>query len=183
MDRRGFVRVAAAGAVGVLSSQPALASLSRAVRLDELVSRSRHVVVGDALDFECRWEHVGARKHIVTYTRVKPHDVLAGQDPPSELMIRTLGGQVGEVGELVHGEATLLLGARSVLFCMPAREALVVTAMAQGHYPLARDRAGAERLLRSPAAVELLNEDGSAVKRLSGLRLSEARALLTAVPK
>jgi hypothetical protein len=50
--------------------------------------------------------------------------------------------------------------------------------MAQGHYPLRRDAAGAERLRRSPEAAELLNEDGSAVKRFTGLQVAEARELI-----
>jgi hypothetical protein len=72
----------------------------------------------------------------------------------------------------------LTLGTHGVLFVMPTREALAVTAMAQGHYPLGRDQAGTERLLRSPQAAELLHEEGSAVKRLTGLQVAEARSLL-----
>ncbi|MES1187914.1 MAG: hypothetical protein ABUL60_29115 [Myxococcales bacterium] len=179
MDRRGFVRVAAVGALGVVLARPARASLARAVPIEELVGRSQHVVVGEPLDAESVWEELGGRKHIVTYTRVRALELLAGADPKAdEVMVRTLGGRVGDLGELVHGEAMLTLGARGVLFVMPARGALGVTAMAQGHYPLLRDTAGTERLRRSPAAQELLQEDGSAVKRLTGLQVSEARALV-----
>ncbi len=179
MDRRGFVRVATVGALGAIISRPALASLARAVPVDELVGRSQHVMVGEPLDAWSVWERIGQRKHIVTYTRVRALELLAGADPKEdELLVRTLGGRVGELGELVHGEAKLTLGARGVLFVMPARGVLGVTAMAQGHYPLLRDVAGAERLRRSPEAAELLNEEGSAVQRLVGLKITEARALL-----
>jgi hypothetical protein len=106
-------------------------------------------------------------------------ELLAGADPKQdELLVRTLGGQVGDLGELVHGEAMLTQGTHGVLFVMPTQAALSVTAMAQGHYPLGRDKLGAERLLRSPQAAELINEDGSAVKRLTGLQVAEARSLL-----
>jgi hypothetical protein len=112
---------------------------------------------------------------------VRALELLAGADPEQdELLVRTLGGRVGDIGELVHGEAMLSLGARGVLFVMPARGVLTVTAMAQGHYPLRRDTAGAERLRRSPEASELLHEAGSAVKRLPGLQVAEARTLLRA---
>lgn len=182
MDRRGFVRVAAAGALGVLVGTPARASLSRAVGVEELVGRSRHVLFGEPLDAESVWERIGQRKHIVTYTRVRTVELLAGEDPKQEeLMLRTLGGRVGDLGELVHGEAILTLGERSMLFVMPAKSALAVTAMAQGHYPLSRDPAGAERLRRSPQAAELLQVHGSAVKRLAGLDLASARALVRQV--
>ena len=179
MDRRGFVRVAMAGGLGLVTSRAALASLARAVRVEELVARSQHVLVGEPLDAESVWEQIGQRRHIVTYTRVRALEVLAGADPKQdELMVRTLGGRVDDLGELVNGEALLQLGERGVVFVMPSRGALAVTAMAQGHYPLLRDTAGAERLRRSPEAAELLGEDGSAVKRLTGLQVSEARSVL-----
>ena len=179
MDRRGFVRVASIGVLGVAVSRHALASLARAVPVADLVGRSRHVMVGEPLDAYSVWEELGGRKHIVTYTRVRAHELLAGVDPKQdELLVRTLGGRVGDLGELVHGEAMLTLGERSVLFVMPTRDVLGVTAMAQGHYPLARDAVGVERLRRSPEASELINEDGSAVKRFTGLQVREARELI-----
>lgn len=142
------------------------------------------MLVAEPLDGESVWEHVGKRRHIVTYTRVRVVEVLGGPAvADEELLVRTLGGRVGDLAELVHGEAVLTLGARSVLFTMPARGALTVTAMAQGHYPLARDKLGAERLQRSPAAVELLREPGAAVQRLVGLDLESARRLLRQVRK
>jgi hypothetical protein len=77
----------------------------------------------------------------------------------------------------------LQLGERSVLFMMPSREALAVTAMAQGHYPLLKDARGAERLLRSREARELIGEAGAAVQRLPGLQVTEARSLLRQMVK
>jgi hypothetical protein len=178
MERRGLLWVATIGAVELLVSRQAQASLARALPLDELLVRSQHVLVGEPLDVSSVWETIGARRHIVTYTRVRTLELLSGADPKQdELLVRTLGGQVGELGELVHGEAILNLGERSVLFVTPSRGTLTVTAMAQGHYPLARDGAGIERLRRSPQAAELLNTDGSAVRRLHDMPLPEARAL------
>lgn len=182
MDRRGLLGATAAVVTGMLVGRPALASLSRAVRVEELVGRSRHVVLGEPLDAYSVWERIGGRKHIVTYTRVRTHDVLTGADPKDEeLLVRTLGGRVGDLGQLVHGEAQLLMGDRNVLFLMPSSDALAVTAMAQGHYPLARDVSGLERLKRSPVLAELVDETGSAVKLLNGQSVSEARSLVRRV--
>ena len=173
------MRVATVGALGLAMSRPAQASLARAVQVEELMSRSQHVMLGEPLDAYAVWEQVGQRKHIVTYTRVRALELLGGADPKAdELLVRTLGGRVGDLGELVHGEALLNLGERGVLFMMPTRAGLSITAMAQGHYPVARDAAGAERLRRSPEAKELMNEQGAAVQRLVGLRVPEARTLL-----
>jgi hypothetical protein len=152
------------------------------VPLTALTQRSQHVLLGEPLDAYSVWERIGSRKHIVTYTRVRAHELLAGADPKTdELLVRTLGGRVGELGELVHGEAVLQVGRRSVVFVMPSRDALAVTAMAQGHYPLQRDAAGAELLRKSPHATELFDDASSAVKRLPGLRVPEARSLLQQV--
>ena len=130
MDRRGFVRVATAGALGLLASRSALASLARALPVEELIARSQHVLVGEPLDAESVWEQIGQRRHIVTYTRVRTLEPLAGADPhQEELLVRTLGGRVGDLGELVHGEAMLEVGARGVLFVMPTRGALAITAI------------------------------------------------------
>lgn len=153
--------------------------MARALPLEALVARSRHVLLGEPLESYSVWERIRDRKHIVTYTRVRAHELLGGAEPESdELLLRTLGGRVGELGELVHGEARLRLGDRGVLFVMPAAGALSVTAMAQGHYPLQRDAAGVEWLKRSPAASELVDEANSAVRRLPGLKVQEARALV-----
>lgn len=179
MDRRGVLRVGLAGALCFAGASPARASLARALRVEELVTRSQHVLVAEPLEAYSAWERIGDRKHIVTFTRVRSLELLAGADPKQdELLVRTLGGRVGKLGELVAGEAQLSPGARGVLFVTPARDVLAVTAMAQGHYTLGRDAAGTERLRRSPQVSELLGVNGSAVQRLHGLALGDARALL-----
>src|SRR3954454_13607583 len=108
MDRRGLLRVATAGTLGLLVSHRANASISRALALGELLARSRHVILGEPLDNYSLWEQVGRRKHIVTYTRVRALELFAGDSPEQdELLVRTLGGRVGDLGELVHGEAII----------------------------------------------------------------------------
>ena len=160
---------------------PARATLARALRVEELVARSQHVLVGEPLDAYSDYEELGGRKHLVTYTRVRTLELLAGSAPKQdELLVRTLGGRVGKLGELVAGEAQLAPGAQGVLFVTPARDVLAVTAMAQGHYPLERDRVGVARLQRSAQAHDLTAEDGAAVRRLHGLSVADARALLRA---
>jgi hypothetical protein len=179
MDRRGLLRVALSGAAGVLTGRSVHASLARAVRVEELVRRSQHVILGEPLDAYSVWEQVAERRHIVTYSRIRTHELLGGATPAQdELLVRTLGGRVGELGEVVHGEAQLVMGSRSVLFLMPTAGELGVTAMAQGHYPLTRDQAGEERLGPSPGMPELVDPNGSAVRRFSGLRVAEARSLV-----
>ncbi len=182
MDRRGWLGAVALGMACLLVEREAEATLSMAVPLEALVGRSHHVLLGEPLEAFSVWERSKGQKQIVTYTRVRTSDVLAGADPQdTELLVRTLGGRVGELGQLVHGEAQLVLGDRSVLFLMPGRGALAVTAMAQGHYPLRRDPSGLERLRRSPTLAELVDQAGSAVKRLHGQSVADARSLVRGV--
>ena len=148
--------------------------------LPSLVQGSRRIVVVTALASESHFEELGRRRRIVTDTRVRVEERLAKADgADSELLIRTLGGSLGRLGERVHGQAQLVVGEPCVAFLLQGPDGLhYVNGMAQGHYPLQRDSAGTELLRRSPAATELLDEADSAVRRLMGLRVSEARSLV-----
>lgn len=174
LGRRGFLWLCGATAAGlVLETRPALASVARAVSLRDLVLGSRRALVGTALASESRYERVGGRRRIVTYTRVRVDEHLGGPDDATELMLRTLGGKVGDVGQIVHGEAMLLLNEPALLFLGESSDGtLVVTAMAQGHYPIRKDRAGELRVLPSPRLGELLGE--GAAKELVGKKASLA---------
>lgn len=178
LGRRRFLWAFGAGAAGlVLHGRPAEASIARAVSLRELVSGSERGLVATALAAESRFETVGGRRRIVTYTRVRVDEVLGGPNDGSELLVRTLGGKVGDVGQVVHGEAVLLLGEPALVFLGPSPEGpLVVTAMAQGHYPIRADKSGERRVLPSPRLGELVGQ--GAARELSGKRVSEATSLV-----
>ena len=94
-------------------------------------------------------------------------------------MVRTLGGRVGELGEIVHGEAELTLNETSLVFLTPDASGVeLVTAMAQGQYPVAMDRAGTARLQFSRNLPRLVGSKTSAVNQLTGMPFIEARALI-----
>jgi hypothetical protein len=128
------------GLAGAALALPRLASatLARAITLPELVGLSQYALVGTATDAKSRWETVGNTRRIVTYVRVEVTQPIDGRPPPdTSLMLRTLGGQVGDIGQLVHGEARFELGAASVVFLAPDEDGVLgIAAMAQGHYPL-----------------------------------------------
>lgn len=155
----------------------AAASLARPLELEPLCAMSRVALVGRALAAKSRWETIGEQRRIITTTRVHVEDVIAGSDLGSEILVRTLGGRVGDVGQIVHGEAFLLLGERAVLLLMEASGgALHVSAMAQGHYPVRNDPSRVPRLARSPRLPELVGRTGqSAVERLHRQPLDEGR--------
>jgi hypothetical protein len=163
-------------------STPARATVMRALSLDALVQSSRRILVLTALGSECHFEDLGRRRRIVTDTRLRVEEGLAKADGvDSEIIVRTLGGAIGELGERVHGQAQLVLGEPCVAFLLQGPDGLhYVNGMAQGHYPLK----SARRLLaHSPDLPEILDFDSSAVKALVGSELSSARSRVRALVK
>ena len=87
--------------------------------LKELVQQSRTVVVATPLGGSSSWERVGGSRRIVTRTRIRVDQLVRGQDPDSsEMVVRTLGGSVGKIGQLVEGQAELRAGQSTLLFTL-----------------------------------------------------------------
>lgn len=175
VTRRGLLLGLAASAAGAGVSARASATTVRSVSLPALVRSSKRIVVVTPLDAESHFEELGRRRRIVTDTRVRLEETIAESEASeTELLVRTLGGSVGDLGEHVHGQARLALGETCVVFLLPGPDGLhYVSAMAQGHYPLRRT--DEPRLLRSPDLPEILGFEGSAVRALAGQRLGVAR--------
>lgn len=149
-----------------------------AVDLAELTAKSRGICFGRPREHYCRWEDLGGSRRIVTYSRVEVVEPVAGE-VEAEYQLRTLGGTMGDVGQLVHGEAVLRVGEDCLLFTRRDRDgADVVTARAQGHYPLQADDHGELRLRRSPRVAHLVDPEKSAAKVLVGRTMGEARQLV-----
>jgi hypothetical protein len=176
LSRRGFL-FASVSIAATLGSRIASASIARAVALSELCRGSERAVVARAVDAQSRWESVAGRRRIVTYTRLVVDETVAGPSD-SELIVRTLGGQVGDVGQVVFGEALLLIDEPALLFLTVAPDGVsIVTEMAQGHYPIRAAADGQKRLVPSPRAPELSNVQRSAASKLVGKTPSDAVAL------
>lgn len=180
--RRGALFVLLVGLVALFAPSDAHASLARALRLGELVHYSQAIVVGTPMSASSRWESVGGTRRIVTYTRVRVDQSIDGS-AGNELVIRTLGGQVGQIGQVVEGEALLIVGKPALLFVYRGVSGtLSVTAMAQGHFPLRPDAQGTLRLHASPRLPRLIGLQGSAVQRLVGLDVNSAERAIAATP-
>jgi hypothetical protein len=187
-------RGAAALLVGMLAAMAALftavasqASVSIAVLFDQLVGRSTAAAIVTPVDHEAVWEN----GRIVTYTHVRVERVLAGSAPP-EAWVRTLGGEVGRVGQLVEGEPTLDVNHPALVFLQNAvtqsarPDAFEVTARAQGLFAVTTvDQV--ERLVPSHAGVLLpppaarVRGARFAAQVLSGKTVSEVTREVVAV--
>jgi hypothetical protein len=175
-SRREFL---SAGAAGLMLLSPALgaASVARALSLRELCRMSERVVIGTAVHAQSSWVVSHGRRRIVTDVIVRVDSMLAGPDADRELIFRTLGGRIGDDGEIVHGEAMLLIGKTAVLFATAADGGVRrVAGMSQGHYPL-RVVNGERVLAPSPRSFTLVGKD-SARARLVGKRLADAAGVI-----
>jgi hypothetical protein len=179
ISRRAWLASLGVVASAELAPRVACATLVRGMSLPELVSRSRHAVLGTPLASHCFYLSIGGQRKIVTETRFRVEGTL-GLEPPgeAELAVRTLGGQLDGAGELIDGQALLRPGQLCLGFFERAEDgACWVTGMAQGHYPLAQSDSGL-MLRASPQLPRIRDWEQSAVKRLVGTRLSEAESLI-----
>jgi hypothetical protein len=140
-------------------SLEAEASVSMLLSLDEIVAPSTAIVVGTAAERKTQWEEIAGGKRIVTYTKIKVDRTVAGS-AGTEVWVRTLGGTIGNLGQAVSGEAQIATGSKAMLFLMKRGDVTVVTAMAQGHYPIAVDDKGVSRLRPSPDSGTQLRQPG-----------------------
>jgi hypothetical protein len=116
------------------AARDAHASVSIAVTWDGLLGESTVAVVARALDTHAAWEN----GRIYSYTRVRIDRAVAGDMAAGgEAWVRTMGGVVGNIGQIVEGEAVLMPGDQSLLFLRqgPAGS-YEVTARGQGQFPV-----------------------------------------------
>jgi hypothetical protein len=184
VHRRTFLALLGAGSAVLAGTDPAAASVARAITMSALVKRSKTVVLGTPLAAYSEWQTVGDARRIVTVTRVRIDEHVARSKPDSsEIMVRTLGGRVGQLGQLVHGEAELRTDQTAMLFVYEADGGLSsVTAMAQGHYPLLVDAHG-KTLQKSPGLAKLVAAPDAAVERLAGLGVEAAARIVREADK
>lgn len=172
---------------GLLSGAPARASVSIAVTLDALLHDSTSVSIATPVEARAVWED----GRIVTYTHVHVDRAIAGDlKKDDETWVASLGGIVGNVGQVVDGEPQLHIGASYLLFLKPDASATagtrIVTARAQGQYHLkAVTNASGSRtvnVLRNPGAGELLLPRSSSTATAHGSPVKTASDVIADRP-
>jgi hypothetical protein len=182
VTRRRFLGGVLSTLAAVAGSAPrsAPAAVARAVTLGQMLYDSQHVILGTAVDSFARWERVGKRSCIVTYSVFHVEQPLDGRTPEApELTIRTLGGTVGDLGQTFYGEAVVALKQRAAVFLRAkAPDIYVVTGMAQGHYPVRADDRGIARLHAAFESVELVGDPDGVMVALDGLEVPTVESLI-----
>jgi hypothetical protein len=143
-----FLLALAAPAISPLVSTSSLASVSIAATFDGLVHESSTAAVVTAAESHAVWED----GRIYTYTHVHVARAVAGElATGAEAWVRTMGGVVGKVGQIVEGEAAFAPGETSLLFLRVGPVgAYVVTDRGQGQFPVvSHDPKQPARIVRS----------------------------------
>jgi len=133
----------------------ARASVSIAVTWEGLLRESTAAAVLTPVESHAVWEN----GRIYSYTRMHVDRVVAGDlATGGDAWVRTMGGVVGDIGQIVEGEAMLADGKPSLLFLRAGPPvALDVTARGQGQFPVVAASADAPaRVVRNRAAGALL---------------------------
>jgi hypothetical protein len=143
-----FLLAGGVAMLGLLSiASPSDASVSIAMTIDDLAKGSSVVLRATPLDQTSAWEN----GRIVTSTRMHVDRVVAGSAPSSsEVHVQTLGGIVGDIGQIVDGEASFVSKPSnnsslqsSIVFLMPRTEGnkthYVVNGRAQGQLLVLKD--------------------------------------------
>jgi hypothetical protein len=173
-------RILQVGLVIVLMAAPATASTFVAMDQAELVAASDAVIQGEVLEVYSFWNHGG--NAVVTEARILVEEVVAGQ-APSEVVVRTFGGRVGDYTLEAHGFPTFQEGQRVVLFVHRAPDAtLQVTGYRLGEYRVARGDHG--QLVAYPtleAGVRLVHADGKPAPRPEAVPLETLKSQIRGV--
>ena len=160
--RRGLV--CALAIASLLGARGGSASVSIAVPLDDLVRDSQAAAIVTPVSQTSMWQD----GRIFTYTEAHVDTRVAGSGLDDEVWVRTLGGEVGHVGQQVEGEAVLTVGRPSLLFLRAAHVldgttepvaepgAYSVTDRGQGQFPVVLDAAGNLRVRKSASAGALM---------------------------
>jgi hypothetical protein len=100
-------------AVLVVAS-PANGSVVQALELQELVGHANRIVLGRVLFSESFRRHDG---QLGTWHRIGVERELRGSAPDEqEVMVETLGGQIGDIAMRVEGEPSFTVGERVLVF-------------------------------------------------------------------
>ncbi len=148
--------------MAVLVALPASATRVVAMDLPTLVSESDVVVRGRVLSQRAVWD--GRRQRVYTDSTVLVDEIVRGQKVGTSVVVRQLGGRLGDLTQVVEGAGRLEVGQDVVLFLTVRGPLAYVVGMSQGRLAVvkkagvevvSRDLDGATLVGRAPAALPL----------------------------
>jgi hypothetical protein len=114
----------------------------------ELVNQSDYIVQAVVKSVVSEYENPSSRK-IVTKVELEVKEVVAGT-PPQPLILRVVGGKVGDREMIVEGAPQFKVGDEHILFVQGnGRQIFPLVAMMYGVYPIKREASGRQFVTRS----------------------------------
>jgi hypothetical protein len=145
--------------------------------VEQLTVSSSYIVRARALSSESAWDSEHA--HIYTFTHFQPLESLKGT-ASSEIVVRQMGGRVGNIEQRVSGVRRWNAGDESVLFLRPSEVGngvMAVVGLFQGNFAV--KRVGATEAIASngvPDAMQFDSASGSITHfRAAQITLSQLR--------
>ncbi len=144
--------------VALLSTAPADGSVVEGLELDELAAESDRIVLGRVLFSESFLRRDG---QIWTWHRIEVEREIRGHAPAEgEVIVETMGGQIGEIGMRVEGEASFQVGERVLVFVHGGGpyKAFRTVGMGQGVMRIRREK-GVDTIRQSREGLLLVRRD------------------------
>jgi hypothetical protein len=159
----------------LLAASPAAASITVALDLAELVAASEAVVVATVVDRRSQWD---SERRIVTDVTLRIDDTMKGHYGRGEdIVVRRLGGAIGDLGMRVEGEPTFSDGERAVLFAERVGAHLRPVGMSQGVLRVRLSERGQELVHPGVRGLELVRRAPTGTLVPAPAYLIEARPL------
>ncbi|NMO17311.1 hypothetical protein HPC49_06610 [Pyxidicoccus fallax] len=163
----------------LLGTLPAGATTQLKVDLPELAQDADTVVHGVVRRMESRWS--GDKMRIVTDVEIQVTESLKGQ-PGSTVLVTQPGGQVGDIGQVVHGLASFRTGEEVVVFLEKrGARAFRVSSLAQGKFQVKREGDGKKALAVPEPSEALLLDPVTRKPTASSLRTMTLEELKAAI--
>lgn len=175
-----FVLLGAILCVVAAFGTDARATTALAVSMEEQVAHARAIVIGRCTKIESR----NLDGTIVTYVSLDVRDVLKGRVSLGTLVVRQLGGQVGDDGQWIYGSPRFDVGREGLVFLgSNGAGAYVVDGMFLGNFFLEKGADGSDWIRRDTGGEGtrvLDNKRGLTAEQMpAALPLSELRAIVS----
>ncbi len=146
--------------LALFSAAPADGSVLEGLELEELASEADHIVLGRVLFSESFLRRDG---QIWTWHRIEvEREILGNGTDEREVIVETMGGQIGEIGMRVEGEASFQVGERVLVFVHGGGPytAFRTVGMGQGVMRVRKER-GIETVRQSREGLLLVRRDAA----------------------
>ena len=158
--------VSLATSLWLWTASPATATTLVRLDLTTLTERADRVFVGTVERVVSHYLD-DQQRYIVTDVTLRSERDLWGVPVGSTIVIRHLGGVVGELGQRVHGEASYAVGEQVLLFATQRGDALYAAGMTQGAMHIVRDAQGTARVQVDLSSAELVQPTNTGVAQPS----------------